>query len=46
MTFDDEEYIVKALQAGAREYLLKDIPPGDSTHLFEGLELDKGVVSR
>jgi DNA-binding NarL/FixJ family response regulator len=25
-TFDDEEYIVKALQAGARGYLLKDIP--------------------
>jgi len=28
-TFDDEEYIVKALQAGARGYLLKDIPPFD-----------------
>jgi DNA-binding NarL/FixJ family response regulator len=28
-TFDDEEYIVKALHAGARGYLLKDIPPGD-----------------
>src|SRR6266700_2687354 len=28
-TFDDEEYIVKALQAGAKGYLLKDIPPGD-----------------
>lgn len=26
-TFDDDEYIVKALHAGARGYLLKDIPP-------------------
>ncbi len=28
-TFDDEEYIVKALQAGAKGYLLKDMPPDD-----------------
>ena len=28
-TFDDDEYIVKALHAGARGYLLKDIPPFD-----------------
>lgn len=28
-TFDDEEYIVKALHAGARGYVLKDIPPSD-----------------
>src|SRR6266567_6225017 len=28
-TFDDKKYIVKALQAGAKGYLLKDIPPGD-----------------
>ena len=28
-TFDDEEYIVKSLQAGASGYLLKDIPAGD-----------------
>ncbi|MCI0550549.1 MAG: response regulator transcription factor [Anaerolineae bacterium] len=28
-TFDDEEYIIKALRAGARGYLLKDIPIAD-----------------
>ena len=28
-TFDDEAYIVRALQAGARGYLLKDIPTRD-----------------
>ena len=28
-TFDDEEYIVKALRAGAVGYLLKDLPPSD-----------------
>ncbi|MDY7028694.1 MAG: response regulator transcription factor [Spirochaetota bacterium] len=26
-TFDDEEYVVKALKAGASGYLLKDLPP-------------------
>ncbi|MBN2351239.1 MAG: response regulator transcription factor [Spirochaetales bacterium] len=28
-TFDDDEYIVRSLQAGAVGYLLKDIPPDD-----------------
>lgn len=28
-TFDDEAYVVKALQAGAIGYLMKDIPPND-----------------
>lgn len=28
-TFDDQDYIVKALQAGAKGYLLKDIPASD-----------------
>jgi len=28
-TFDDEEYIIQALQAGASGYLLKDVPAHD-----------------
>jgi DNA-binding NarL/FixJ family response regulator len=28
-TFDDDEYIIKSLEAGARGYLLKDIPADD-----------------
>ncbi len=28
-TFDDEEYVMEALQAGANGYLLKNIPEGD-----------------
>jgi len=28
-TFDDEEYIIKSLQAGAKGYLLKDVPATD-----------------
>jgi len=28
-TFDDDEYIIKSLEAGARGYLLKDIPAKD-----------------
>ena len=28
-TFDDEEYILKSLQAGAVGYLMKDLPPDD-----------------
>ena len=30
-TFDDEEYILKSLQAGALGYLMKDLPPDDLT---------------
>ncbi|MEZ4642094.1 MAG: response regulator transcription factor [Chloroflexota bacterium] len=28
-TFDDEEYVIRSLQAGASGYLLKDIPAGE-----------------
>ncbi len=28
-TFDDEEYVVKSLRAGANGYLMKDLPPDD-----------------
>ncbi len=28
-TFDDEEYIIRSLQAGAVGYLMKDMPPED-----------------
>ncbi|MGW1211523.1 response regulator [Streptomyces sp. NPDC002499] len=31
-TFDDEEYVVRALRAGAHGYLLKDLPAGDLAH--------------
>ncbi len=35
-TFDDEEYIIRSLQAGAMGYLLKDIPAG---HLAQAIRL-------
>jgi DNA-binding NarL/FixJ family response regulator len=34
-TFDDEEYIIKALIAGASGYLLKDIPAPDLAHAVQ-----------
>jgi len=50
-TFDDEEYIVSALQAGASGYLLKDVPAQDlakaviSAHI--GIyQLDASVASK
>ncbi len=49
--FDDEDYIVKALQAGARGYLLKDMPAGDLAQAIRlaraGLfQLDPGVAGK
>ncbi len=40
-TFDDEEYIVKSLQAGACGYLLKDIPTQD---LAQAIRLAHGGI--
>lgn len=50
-TFDDEEYIVKALHAGARGYLLKDIPPFDLAQAIQlahaGIyQLDSAVAGK
>jgi DNA-binding NarL/FixJ family response regulator len=50
-TFDDEEYIIKALQAGASGYLLKDIPAEDlaqAVHLAHAgiYQLDPAVAGK
>jgi DNA-binding NarL/FixJ family response regulator len=50
-TFDDEEYIVKALHAGAKGYLLKDIPPFDLAQAIRlahaGIyQLDRAVAGK
>lgn len=50
-TFDDEEYIVEALRAGASGYLLKDIPAHDLAKAVQAAhkgiyQLDPAVVSK
>ena len=50
-TFDDEDYVVKALQAGARGYLLKDTPAADLAQAIRlalaGIyQLDPGVAGK
>lgn len=50
-TFDDEEYIIDALRAGASGYLLKDLPAPDlakAVHgVFKGIyQLDPAVASK
>jgi RNA polymerase sigma factor (sigma-70 family) len=50
-TFDDNEYILKSLQAGAVGYLLKDIPPEDLAGAikmaYQGIyQLSPGVTGR
>ena len=40
-TFDDDAYIIDALQAGARGYLLKDIPPQDLANAVRAVH--KGI---
>jgi DNA-binding NarL/FixJ family response regulator len=50
-TFDDDEYIVEALRAGARGYLLKDIPAPDLAKAVQAAhrgiyQLDSDVASK
>jgi DNA-binding NarL/FixJ family response regulator len=50
-TFDDEEYIVQALQAGACGYLLKNIPAADLAQAIQAAhkgiyQLDPAVASK
>jgi DNA-binding NarL/FixJ family response regulator len=50
-TFDDEEYVLEALRAGASGYLLKDIPAYDLAQAIQAAhrriyQLDPAVASR
>jgi DNA-binding NarL/FixJ family response regulator len=50
-TFDDEEYVIQALQAGASGYLLKDIPAADLAQAVRSVsagiyQLDPSVAGR
>ncbi len=50
-TFDDDEYVKDALQAGARGYLLKDLPPQNLAHAVHAVsqgvyQLDASVIER
>jgi DNA-binding NarL/FixJ family response regulator len=50
-TFDDEEYIIEALRAGATGYLLKDIPARDLAQAVQAAhkgiyQLDSAVASK
>src|SRR5215472_12767336 len=50
-TFDDEEYVIKALQAGASGYLLKDIPADDLAKAVQAVhkgiyQLDPSVAGK
>lgn len=50
-TFDDEEYVVEALRAGASGYLLKDIPAHDLASAVQAVhrgiyQLDPAVASK
>jgi DNA-binding NarL/FixJ family response regulator len=50
-TFDDEEYVRDALRAGARGYLLKDLPAQDLAHAIHAVsqgvyQFDASVIER
>jgi DNA-binding NarL/FixJ family response regulator len=50
-TFDDDKYVRDALQAGARGYLLKDLPPQDLARAVHAVsqgvyQLDASVIER
>src|SRR6266571_2015687 len=50
-TFDDEEYVRDALRAGARGYLLKDLPAQDLAHAIHAVsqgvyQFDASVMER
>ena len=50
-TFDDEEYVIEALRAGASGYLLKDMPASDLAQAVRAVhrgiyQLDPAVMSR
>jgi DNA-binding NarL/FixJ family response regulator len=50
-TFDDEEYVLKALRVGASGYLLKDMPARDLAQAVQAVhrgiyQLDPAVMSR
>ncbi|HKF36420.1 MAG TPA: response regulator transcription factor [Ktedonobacteraceae bacterium] len=50
-TFDDDEYVRKALRAGARGYLLKDLPAQDLANAVRAVsqgvyQLDASVIER
>lgn len=50
-TFDDEEYVREALRAGARGYLLKDLPAKDLANAVHAVsrgvyQLDAAVIER
>ena len=50
-TFDDEEYVREALRAGARGYLLKDLPATDLANAVHAVsrgvyQLDAAVIER
>jgi DNA-binding NarL/FixJ family response regulator len=50
-TFDDEEYVREALRAGARGYLLKDLPAQDLANAVHAVsqgvyQLDAAVIER